>query len=162
MKKILTFSSIALFGIAVISGCIKSTNSSSGSSPSTIMTATIGGTNTTGGTAYSASNCEASLIGGEVSITGQSGSYPNITLGWASSSISTGTFTLVSTGTIGSSGQTYVTAPFPNPSSTVVNDYAVSGSVTVTSVSPNVAGTFSFTTAGGIVVSHGKFTSFIY
>jgi len=154
MKKILTFSAIALFGIAVISGCIKSS-----SSPHYTMTATIGVT------PYILTNCEAyyyaSLRGRDVVISANQNTIighnyiPSITLQWVDSSISTGTFSLADS-TIYNSTECAVS---PAPGYTL---FAVNGSVTITSVSPTVVGTFSFTCTDSTVVSNEKFTSEIY
>jgi len=138
MKKILTFSAVAIFSIAVVSGCSKS----SSSSPAGSMTATIG--NAT----YNLANCKASLNGDEVAITANNNwDYPYMILQWASNSISTGTFFFAD------STSKNIAEYFIYPDYVV----AVSGSVTVTSVSPNVAGTFSFICYNGTWVHNGIF-----
>jgi hypothetical protein len=144
MKKLLTFSTIVMIGLVVLSSCSKKS-----SSPSYLMTATVGAT------AFSGSNTYALTAGTDVSIFSYTGSgttatppyleivMPNFT--------GTGTYTFDSTLLSNTAGY------YESSTSAKV---AKSGSVIITSSSStSISGTFSFTTTDGTVVSNGKFTA---
>jgi hypothetical protein len=148
MKKLLTFSAIALFGMALISGCSKS----SSSSPSYSMTASVSGTS------YSAGNCIAVNNGTYIVIEGIGGAttaptFPYLAISLTNYNKTTGTFNF-------DSSQTTNWAEYLTSSSTY--KISKSGSVTITSVSPNITGTFLFTCTDGTVVSSGSFTAKSY
>ena len=149
MKKIFSIAAIALMGLALFSGCSKS----SSSSPSYTMNASIGGSS------FSSSNClAASYSGMFTEIYGFAGNsvtptYPYIGLFLLNYAKTTGTFSLDST----------MTANFAQiVTSATTNKVAKSGSITITSTSPNIVGTFSFTTTDGTAVTGGTFTAKSY
>jgi len=145
MKKLLAFSSIAMIAMSVFSGCSKSSSGSSYFMKETIA-----------GKSYSSTYCAAGSSSGYVTIAGSSGTsltYPYVTLTLANYNKTTGTFTLDTT-------LTGSFAEYNKDASTVV--LAKSGSVTITSASPNIVGTFSFTCTDGTVVSGGSFTAKSY
>jgi hypothetical protein len=144
MKKLLTFASVALLGMALVSSCSKSS-----SSPSYKMSASVAGTS------YSAGNCIESSSTGYVVITGISGSAltptpPYIILWVKSASLATGTFNFDTT-MVSSFAEYYA--------STSTFKLSKTGSVTITSISPSVVGTFSFTSTDGTAVTNGAFTA---
>ncbi len=148
MKKIFTIAAIALMGLALFSGCSKSD-----STPSYTMKESIGGTS------FSSSNClSASYSGIFTEIYGFEGNsvtptYPYIGLFLINYAKTTGTFTIDST----------MTSNFAQiVTSATTNKLAKTGTITITSVSPNIVGTFSFTVTDGTAVTGGTFTAKSY
>jgi len=142
MKKLLTLSAIALMGMALISSCSKS----SSSSPSYSMDATIAGKS------FSGTNCTATISGASLAVDGgvftSSPVYPYLTLG---------IFNYTGTGTYAIGGTSVNLGGVDSSASVVlVSQY---GTVTITSVSPNIVGTFSFTCSDSTKVSGGTFTA---
>ena len=144
MKKLLTLSAIALMGMAVISGCSKS----SSSSPSYTMTATIAGKS------FNGTNCIASVAGGQLVVDGgafttATATYPYIALSVANY---TGTVTYSFCGTT-----LNVAGIDSSASSLPVSQY---GTITVTAASSTViSGTFSFTCSDSTKVTGGTFSA---
>ncbi len=147
MKKIFTIAAIAFMGLALFSGCTKSD-----STPSYSMKASIGGAS------FSTSNCFAASTGTFVEIEGLGGTltaptYPYVTLWLLNYAKTTGTFAIDST--MATNYAQIVTGA-------TSFKIAKSGSITITSVSPNIVGTFSFTAIDGTAVTGGTFTAKSY
>jgi hypothetical protein len=121
-----------------------------GSSPSYNLSASVGGK------AYTSALCIAYSTGGTIEIesetttSGASITYPYIALYCGNTALKTGTFNFDTTQL--ANYATYVT-------SDTSLKLAKSGSVTITSISPNVVGTFNFTCQDGTVVSSGTFVA---
>lgn len=146
MKKIFTIAAIALMGLALFSGCSKSD-----STPSYSMKASLGGTS------FNSSNCIAATYPGTsfIEIYGMGGTltaptFPYVALFLYNYAKTTGTFTIDST--LSTNYAEIVT-------SATTFKLAKSGTITITSVSPNIVGTFSFTATDGTAVTGGSFTA---
>ncbi len=151
MKQLTLVAFTALLGLGVLlTGCTKKSSSSSTSS-SYSMKATIGSTSMNG------SVCIASVVSSTLAISGSTvtggvGGPPQINIAVASWTGTTGTFTLGLSST-GSFGQ-YVA------STGALASMSQTGSVTITSVtSTTIKGTFNFTCTDGKVISAGSFTA---
>ena len=145
---------VAVFIIAatIFTGCTPSTSSSSSSY---VMKATISGS-----TPMNGSICLAALVSSTLGITGSTvtggiAGPPQINLSIGSWSGTTGTFPLtnVSSATSGNFGQYISTTG-------VLAKVSSAGNLIITSVtSTQIKGTFSFTCTDGTVVSAGSFTA---
>ncbi len=148
MKRILTFSAIAMIGLAVFSGCKKS------SSTSYSMKATVGST------AFSVTNSYATLNGTNLAITGNSGSstsassapYLTIVL---SNYTAPGVYAIDTTLNV-----PVVDATWAADMTMADWKYSHTGSVTITSLSSSVVvGTFNFVCADGTTINSGTFSA---
>ncbi len=146
MRKAQLIVTIALMGIFLITGC----RTSSSSSPSYSMRATIG-TASMDGTICTAAVAGTALGIGGVTVTGGTGGPPEINLTIANWGGSAGVFS-IGTVSSGSFAEYVVSA-----SSTLVSQ---SGSITISSVSTTtITGTFNFTCTDGTVISAGTFSA---
>ena len=111
---------------------------------------------TVAGAPYTSALCIAYTSGNNVEIeaetttAGATLTYPYISLWLNRTSLTTGTFSLDST-------QLNNYAEYITSVSTF--KLAKSGSITITSISPDVVGTFSFTCTDSTVVTNGKFVA---
>ena len=137
---------MAGIGFASFTSCKKS----SSSTPAYSMTATVNGSS------FSSVNCYAVSSGGIATIAGYSGtsttstSYPVIQLGIF--------------GTLAVQSYTIDGAQYQiNIDSSATNGVAaVSGSITITSISPSIVGTFNCVMSDGTKITNGVFTSKTY
>jgi hypothetical protein len=111
-----------------------------------------------GGTSFNASNCISVSSGTFVEIEGMGGTataptYPYVALWLNNYTKTTGTFTIDSTMLTNYAEVVY--------SLTSVK-LAKSGTITITSTSPSIVGTFSFTATDGTAVTGGTFTAKSY
>ena len=146
MNKIVPISVLALLGMLMMTGCIKKKDTPI----SYTMTANVGGT------AYKAALCIAFAgsstmeIEAETTTSGATITYPYINLWLTGTSFSLGTFSFDSTMARNYAEYIISTSSFK---------IAQSGSITITSVTPNVVGTFSFTCTDGTTITDGKFVA---
>ena len=124
------------------SGCTKKTSTSSSTG---VMKATAGGV------AFSSTYCYESSTSAYYTITATNGNAA-ISLNVKSNNITTTTYNFDNTGTNN-------TAAYTTSAGAVKS--AVSGSVTITTITPGVSfvGSFSFTCADGTTVTGGSFTA---
>ena len=145
MKKLLTYGAIAVYGLAVMTGCKKSDSSSS--SASYTMSATIGGH------AFSGAKCIAGINGAQLAIVGgldgTAATFPNITINVQS-------YTGLGTYPIQIFSTTYFNTATLDSTLTQAAPAAY-GSVIVTGTSP-ITGTFSFTCTDSTKVTNGSFS----
>ena len=141
---------LILFAIASCSKTTTPTNTSTGSVYS--MNASIGGT------PFSRDSClfslqtdtgNAEIVGWAGLPTTRSDYYPQITLFISPSYHGIGTYNLNDSGNDAE-------ILFSN---TTPMGFSQNGVITITAASPNIVGTFSFTTTSGTVVTNGTFTA---
>jgi hypothetical protein len=144
MKKFLSLSAVALMGMALISSCSKSSSSTSSSYS---MKATVNGA------AFNGTNCIATISGTTLALNG--GSYTTATPTYPYFTIGIENYSGV--GTYALNGSTSNIAGIDSSASSVLA--SAYGTVTITSVSPNIVGTFSFTLSDSTKVTSGTFTA---
>ena len=161
MKRILIISIIAMTGSISFFSCSKSSNTNSTNNTTSYpMTANIGGTPFNFDTCYfSQESIVNGLVDSPVMIQGYRTDsmgytrYPYITLYIESGYHGIGTYNLNVTSTYEQNNAGYYTA------TNTLGDNSTSGSITITSTSPYVVGTFNFITNAGIPISKGSFSA---
>jgi hypothetical protein len=147
MKNTMMSAVISVLAIAAISGCSKSSSSGSSTSMKTSLN----------GVAFSGSDCIDSVTDSTLFIYGTnfttSITYPFIEI-IITKYTGTGTYTLGTWGSFGGGPSTMAVID-SSASNAVASLY---GTVTITSVSPNLTGTFSFTCTDSTKVTGGSFT----
>ena len=156
MKKVIPLAFLALMGSVAFFGCSKSTTKAPTNGTGTTgspykMNAVIGGV------PFSRDSCvfHANIVDStDVEILGWAGYptsgpnyYPQIYLFFPYSYHGIGTYPFT--------GNTHAQLL----KSSTSGEFSSSGSITITATYPSVAGTFSFTTVSGVVVSNGSFTA---
>jgi len=151
MKKLFIFSAFAVIGITVISSCKKSISSSLSSGPNAHMSATINGASFSGSFCYDTLESGLMEIYGYKYNGGTTTPYPLL-------GIVIGVYTGVGTYSLGFVGSALNNYGYID-SSVAATPACQYGTVTITSVSPNLVGTFSFTCPDSTKVTGGTFTA---
>lgn len=154
MKKTIALMAFAALSTLTMFSCKKKDNNNTSSNGS--MTATINNTS------FSASRCTSAVADTILNITGANYSgttveYPIVTL-TVYNYHGVGTYTLDQSTFSGVTG----TANIDSSSSTttaIANTLSTYGTINITSTSPNITGTFSFTTEDSTKVTNGSFTA---